>query len=192
VNPRNSEDGRRIEPVPDDGEGMHGVVDEGAGRLVELYDALLPDVYGYLLDRSGDRAVAEDLTSETFLAVVRAEARPDPAPLSAAWIVGIARHKLADHWRRRAREDRLLMRTGAEPEHDGDPRDATVDDLLTRSVLARLEPDHRAALTFRYVDGLPVADVAELLDRSVHATESLLVRAKGAFRRAYPKGGVDG
>ena len=109
---------------------MRDVVDDGARRLVELYDVLLPEVYGYLLDRSGDRGVAEDLTSETFLAVVRAEARPDPAPLSAPWIVGIARHKLADHWRRRGREDRFLAQ--AEVEAEVDPWDATVDELLTR------------------------------------------------------------
>jgi RNA polymerase sigma-70 factor (ECF subfamily) len=161
---------------------MRDVVDDGARRLVELYDVLLPEVYGYLFDRSGDRGVAEDLTSETFLAVVRAEARPDPAPLSAPWIVGIARHKLADHWRRRGREERLLARTATEAEVD--PWNATVDGLLTESVLARLDPDHRAVLTFRYLDGLSVPEVAALLGRSVHATESLLVRARHTFRRA--------
>jgi RNA polymerase sigma-70 factor (ECF subfamily) len=40
-------------------------------------------------------------------------------------------------------------------------------------------------LTLRYLDGLPVADVAELLGRTVGATEVLLVRAKAAFRRHY-------
>ena len=40
-------------------------------------------------------------------------------------------------------------------------------------------------LTLRYLDDLPVPDVAALVDRSVHATEGLLVRARAAFRRAY-------
>jgi RNA polymerase sigma-70 factor (ECF subfamily) len=53
-------------------------------------------------------------------------------------------------------------------------------------VLATLGPHHRAALTLRYLDGLPVAEVARLLDRTVHATEALLVRARSAFRRSYP------
>ena len=44
---------------------------------------------------------------------------------------------------------------------------------------------HRTALTLRYLDGLPVPEVAALLDRTVHATEALLVRARLAFRRAY-------
>ena len=44
---------------------------------------------------------------------------------------------------------------------------------------------HRAALTLRYLDGLPVPEVARHLDRTVHATEALLVRARAAFRRIY-------
>ena len=52
-------------------------------------------------------------------------------------------------------------------------------------MLADLNPMQRAALTLRYVDDLPVGDVARLLGRSVHATETLLVRAKRAFRIRY-------
>jgi RNA polymerase sigma-70 factor (ECF subfamily) len=51
--------------------------------------------------------------------------------------------------------------------------------------LARLGPHHRAALTLRYLDGLPVDAVAAQLGRTVHATEALLVRARQAFRRIY-------
>ena len=40
-------------------------------------------------------------------------------------------------------------------------------------------------LTLRYLDDLPVAEVADILDRTLHATEALLVRARQAFRRAY-------
>ncbi len=46
-------------------------------------------------------------------------------------------------------------------------------------------PHHQAALTLRYLDGLPVPEVARHLGRSLHATEALLVRARVAFRRVY-------
>jgi RNA polymerase sigma-70 factor (ECF subfamily) len=52
-------------------------------------------------------------------------------------------------------------------------------------VLGRLSPAHRAALVLRYLDDLPVPQVAEALDRTLHATEALLVRARRAFRAAY-------
>ena len=58
-------------------------------------------------------------------------------------------------------------------------------------MLAELGAHHRAALTLRYLDGLPVAEVAEHLDRTVHATEALLVRARHAFRVRYDEGRGD-
>ena len=52
-----------------------------------------------------------------------------------------------------------------------------------REVLSRLAPQHRAALTLRYLDGLSVPEAATILDRSVAATETLLVRARRALRK---------
>jgi len=149
--------------------------------LLELYDEALPQVYGYLLSRCGRRALAEDLTAETFLAAVTAD-----GPLSVGWLIGVARHKLADHWRHQAREERGLSLVPAEPA----PRweDCVLDAVTAHEVLDRLGPHHRLALTLRYLDGLPVPEVARLLDRTLHATEALLVRARTAFRRAYDQG----
>jgi RNA polymerase sigma-70 factor, ECF subfamily len=151
------------------------------GGLLALYDEALPQVYGYLLSRCGQRALAEDLTAETFLAAVGAT-----GPLSVGWLIGVARHKLADHWRRQAREERSLALVPSEQE----PRweDCVLDAVTAREVLDRLGPHHRLVLTLRYLDGLPVPEVARLLDRTLHATEALLVRARAAFRRAYDQG----
>jgi RNA polymerase sigma-70 factor (ECF subfamily) len=105
--------------------------------------------------------------------------------VSTGWLIGVARHKLADHWRRVAREERgLRLVHDSEPDVD-DPWDEQLDALRARQVLDSLGPHHRAALTLRYVDGLGVPEVAGHLGRSVHATEALLVRARAAFRRAY-------
>ena len=152
--------------------------------LLELYEEALPQVYGYLLSRCGQRAVAEDLTAETFLAAVRAE-----VPVTVGWLIGVARHKLVDHWRRQSREERslALVEPGPEPPWE----DCVLDAVTAHEVLGRLGPHHRAALTLRYLDGLPVPEVARLLDRSLHATEALLVRARAAFRRAYDAPGTE-
>ncbi len=163
-------------------------VDPGPGSaLLDVYDAALPHVYGYLLSRAGDHSVAEDVTAETFMAAVQAlRDRPSHEP-STAWLIGIARHKLADHWRAAERQQRGLERAGsAEPEPE-DPWEVRLDVLLAREVLQQLGAHHRAALTLRYLDGLGVSEVAEHLDRTVHATEALLVRARAAFRRIYER-----
>ena len=83
------------------------MADQGA-RLLALYERALPQVYGYLVPRTPTTAVAEDLTGETFLAAVSAVQRGTVPDLTVAWLVGVARHKLVDHWRRRAREERAL------------------------------------------------------------------------------------
>ncbi len=160
---------------------------DARATLLSLYDRALPQVYGYLVSRCGRVALAEDLTAETLLAAVDAVRADDRAPVSVPWLVGVARHKLVDHWRRQAREERGLRAVGTAEGADAhdDDWDVRLDALQARSTLAGLSPLHRAVLTLRYLDDLPVPDVAALVDRSVHATEGLLVRARGAFRRAY-------
>jgi RNA polymerase sigma-70 factor (ECF subfamily) len=153
--------------------------------LLKLYDDALPHVYGYLLARCGDVGLAEDLTAESFLAAVHAVRKPGAPDPSIPWLIGVARHKLADHWRRVEREQRGLRLLDREPSRVDDPWDAVVDRIRAREVLDRLGAHHRAALTLRYLDGLPVPEVARYLDRSLHATEALLVRARAAFRRIY-------
>ncbi|HEY9557364.1 MAG TPA: sigma-70 family RNA polymerase sigma factor [Acidimicrobiales bacterium] len=162
--------------------------------LLSLYDSALPQVYGYLASRCGSATVAEDLTSETFLAAVDAVRRGAVPDLTVAWLIGVARHKLADHWRRRAREERLLHAVDSSP--DGDPEvldewDVRLEGLAAQRALADLGAHHRSALTFRYLDDLPVREVADCLGRTVGATEVLLVRARVAFRAIYERGEED-
>ena len=155
--------------------------------LLALYDEALPQVYGYLLPRCGQKALAEDLTAETFLAAVDTVRRDQL--VTVGWLIGVARHKLVDHWRRLAREERSLALVRAEPEPPWE--DGVLDAVTARAALERLGPHHRLALTLRYLDGLPVPEVARLLDRTLHATEALLVRARAAFRRAYDTPGTE-
>jgi RNA polymerase sigma-70 factor (ECF subfamily) len=164
---------------------------EAGSRLLSLYDKALPEVYGYLLARCRTPAVAEDLTAETFLAAVDAARRQQPPQITTGWLVGVARHKLADHWRQQTREERRLRAVASDPRQTraaGDPWEAELDAVVAHQVLAQLAPQHRLALTLRYVDDLPVRRVAESIGRTVHATEALLVRAKAAFRRVYTEG----
>lgn len=153
--------------------------------LGALYDAHVDRVFGYLQQRCGDRSVAEDLTSATFISALEGLRRLPPRSVGLPWLLGIARHKLVDHWRRRERDERnlrLAVDDDAEPERSWDRR---LDRERAVSVLAQLLPRHRSALTLRYMDGLSVPDMAELLEQSVHATESVLARARRAFRQAY-------
>ncbi|AMO60113.1 ECF subfamily RNA polymerase sigma-24 factor [Mycolicibacterium phlei] len=157
-------------------------------QLLALYDEALPRVYGYFVRRCGDRGTAEDLTSETFLAAMDAARKPAPPPITVPWLIGVARHKLADHYRRR--HDRFSVPVDEVPEPEArDGWDAELDRIVAESVLAKLSDQHRAVLILRYLDDCSVPECAELLGRTVHATEALLVRARRAFRASYPEGG---
>lgn len=113
--------------------------------------------------------------------------KPSPPDLTVPWLIGVARHKLADHYRRR--QDRLSVPVAEmpEPADPDDDWDAHIDRIVAEQVLARLPEQHRTVLALRYMDDCSVPECAELIGRTVHATEALLVRARRAFRAKYPR-----
>lgn len=165
--------------------GQPARTEDVAQNFLALYDRALPYVYGYLLARCGRAVLAEEITADTMLAAVDSVQNDPPRSLSTAWLLSIARHKLIDYWRKLGREERGLRSVAAEESEAEDPWDVHLDGLRARATLELLSPQHRSVLTLRYLDDLPVAEVADILDRTVHATEALLIRAKAAFRRAY-------
>ena len=154
-----------------------------------FYERALPRVYGYLFTRcGGDRAAAEDLTQLTFASAIRERRSYDGRSDPIVWLTGIARHKLADHFRTREREERrrlrVVVREVAVDRELAAWRDVDEREALVRA-LARLPALQRAVLVLHYADGLPVREVAQAIGRSESATESLLSRAREALRRAY-------
>jgi RNA polymerase sigma-70 factor (ECF subfamily) len=167
------------------------VADDAAFRA--WYDRNAPRVYAYLMSRCGSQADAEELLQAVFVEVIRHPAsfdgRADPVP----WLIGIARHQLARHYRKRAQSDRWWSReqvraiepASEDPEFRGS--ELAID---IRRALASLPALQQAALVFRFLDGLSVRDVAAHLGRSEDATESLIRRARSQFERAY-RGATD-
>lgn len=163
------------------------------GDVSAWFDEALPRIYGYFIPRVGGRvAVAEDLTQETMLAAVRTNRRPEQAESTMPWLYGIARHKLMDHYRRQERDRRVFGQQVPEddvPESDYALPDLDLESLPVRdAIIATLDsitPRHRAALVLRYLDGCDVPFLAASLGITVDAAESVLVRARTAFRREW-------
>lgn len=154
-------------------------------RLSKLYDTALPEIYGYLRRRCQSPQLAEELTSSTFLRAARATATDPTQPISIPWLITVARHQLIDHWRRMAVVDRSLTVLQGGLVEVEEPWDEVLDRSIAHDTLGALSSRHRAVLVLRYLDDLSVPECAEVLELSVHATESLLVRARAAFRAAY-------
>jgi RNA polymerase sigma-70 factor (ECF subfamily) len=148
-----------------------------------VYDRTVSAVYSYLASRVRDREVAEELTQDVFL--VGAKRCADGEVVDVAWLIGVARHKLVDHWRSQSRNERLMAVTRSSMVTGSFDAEAAPEPGRAAAVLARLNPTYRTALVLRHVDGLCVAEVATHLNRSLEATEQVLSRARAAFRDDY-------
>ena len=111
-----------------------------------FFDQAIPDVYGYLLYRTREKSIAEDLTSETMVAAVRSLGICPTELPSVAWLIGIARHKLLDHWRREARERQHLKLLAI----DGSRAALDIEREVSRAedALAGLNPTQRSRTYF--------------------------------------------
>ena len=167
----------RLERSIDDQPDLH--------ELLAVLDAELGNVFGFILRRCGDRALAEDLAADVALRAVQ-ETKRARTVVTPAWLTTVARNRLVDHWRSTAREERRLGLAWSDPDPDEWADDGTpLDRETVNHVMRGLPADYQAVLALRYLDDLPVSQVAGALGRSVHATESLLVRARRAFRMSY-------
>lgn len=170
--------------------GAEGAIVSGLtdpDRFCAFYADALPCVYGYFFVRCGGHtSLVEDLTQETFLAAVAEinRGRQIAAPLP--WVIGIARHKLVDHLRRQRRVGWSVISWEEDVGEETPTEEVdTISHERVVAALAAVPSPQRDALTLRYLDGLPVSEIAVVLGRSVEATESLLARGRVRFRRAH-------
>ena len=156
----------------------------------ELFAECFDAVWIAVARRVGrDRHRIEDVVGETWLVAVRRIASFDPEAGSfLAWLHGIAdlSHRNARRsWaRREGRSRRPLEAATSLPA--AAPRDAAVEAReLVEASFASIPERYRAVLREKYVEELPVEEIARRHDATPKAVESLLSRARGAFREAY-------
>src|SRR4051812_32163220 len=159
-------------------------LDEGTFR--RWYDAAAPRVYAYLYGRCGANVeLAEELTQQTFSQAVRHRDAYRGSADSITWLIAIARSRLVDHFRQLDRERRRhlrLIREIAPQDIDADAWRASGDRAQIRAAMQRLTPDEQAVLILRYLDGLPVKEIAQVMGRSEKSAEALITRARARFR----------
>lgn len=159
-------------------------LDQQQQRFQAMYEASLPMVFGFLVVRvGGDRELAEDLTAETFAIAVTHFRKGKADEVTTPWLRTVAKRRLIDHWRRQhtAKSNRQhLLEVDLTQ-----PGDALGDRQIVMAALRSLSKDQQAALVLQHIEGYTVSEVAETIGRSEKATESLLGRARQAFRKSY-------
>jgi RNA polymerase sigma-70 factor (ECF subfamily) len=161
--------------------------------LSALYKRFLPVVYRFVLARVDDPQLAEDLTADTFFAVVKdigvTRARDELG--FSAWVLGIARSRIAQHFRRqqiRTEAERELA-PAAEPLASDDEDDPLAIITARESwgtvvaALNRLTEEQRTVVLYRCVLGYSAEEVADLLDKQPGTIRALQFRALASLAR---------
>ncbi|MFI9554016.1 RNA polymerase sigma factor [Nonomuraea endophytica] len=146
--------------------------------IEELYREHWPLVCGFLLRRTRDPHLAEDLAQETFVKATRAMLGwrgENPA----AWLLAIARNVLLDHVRRRRVELAL-----PDPDELGVPS-IGAGALEVRDALDRLPPQHRRLLELVYLEGFSMVEVAAMTGKKHNTIKTAVWRARAAFAETY-------
>jgi RNA polymerase sigma-70 factor (ECF subfamily) len=152
--------------------------------FAQLYDRYVDSIYRYLHYRVGTHALAEDLTSETFLRALR---RLDTFTWQGrdfgAWLATIARNLVIDH--HKSSRFRLEVPTGdiLDADHadeDGDVEKAALrrlEDATLIDALREIKPAQQECVVLRFLEGFSSAETARILGRSEGAVKQLQLRA---------------
>jgi RNA polymerase sigma-70 factor, ECF subfamily len=150
----------------------------GAEAFGTLYDKYITKIYAFVYRRIEDVAAAQDVTSATFEAALRHLPSYRWRGISfSAWLYKIARREVAQHYRRM----QYKVPTPETSPPDPESHVQTIErDLALNNALAQLSEKDRELLTLRYLDDLPVSDVAAILGISA---QNVYLRTHRALAR---------
>lgn len=155
--------------------------------VLTLYEQHKTAVHTYVYYRvGGDRALAEEITAEVFTRMVaglpRFVYRERPF---LAWLYTIARHCLADYYRRDGRYPNQPLSEQLPDDADGPEQQAQrrLEEARLLQAIARLTEAQRDVVILRFIEGRSVAETAVLLGKKEGAVKTLTRRALAALRR---------
>jgi RNA polymerase sigma-70 factor, ECF subfamily len=155
--------------------------------LTELFRRYQQPIHGFFRRRIADPSRADELTQETFLALLRAANRYEPRALFRTYLYSIAL-KILRAYRRKAIFRAAFL---GHPETIADParHDATETGLWVRRAVAQLEATDREILLLREFEQLSYGEIAGLLDLPINTVRSRLFRARIALRELLKPSG---
>ena len=146
-----------------------------------LYKRHVGDVYRYALAVMRNPADAEDVTQTTFLNAYRAYVEKGSRPEKPQhWLIAIAHNVCRQRFRQSSRRPAEVSFEDDIADTIGDDDTPTGDDI--RRALSHLAFNQRAALVMRELEGRSYAEIAEILEVSTSAVETLIFRARRALR----------
>jgi RNA polymerase sigma-70 factor (ECF subfamily) len=146
----------------------------------ELFLRYKQPIYGFFRRRTADPSHAEELSQETFFALLRAASRYEPRALLRTYLYAIAFKILRAHRRKAALRATFFGHPRTIP--DLAKQDATESGLWVRRAVEKLDPIDREILLLREFEQLSYAEIADLLQLPINTVRSRLFRARAALR----------
>lgn len=176
-----------------DSDLIQGLRKQDPAAVQYLSDCILPSVWRYVYVRvNSDQHLAEDIVSETVLALIRAAKAAesdDNAEIRnpAAWLRSVASNKVMDHFRAAARVQHLIDQVKqvapiCDTNDAARQQDLNERRIEIRDAMDQLPEHERLALEWKYVEKLSVREIAERMQSTQKAVESVLFRARGNLR----------
>jgi RNA polymerase sigma-70 factor (ECF subfamily) len=164
----------------------------------QLYDRYVSLIYRYIYYRVGSQALAEDLTSETFLRALRRMASFTWQGRDiGAWFVTIARNLIADHFKSSRYKLEVatsdLLATAGDTPGESTPETEVLTNLTNDALLAavkRLGPEQQECVVLRFLQGLSVSETALAMGKNEGAIKALQYRAVRSLGRLLPAGSL--
>ena len=164
-----------------------------ASTWEDIFNGNFEQVYAYVAYRvAPDWEITEDITQEVFLGAFQSKQSFHDNGSALAWLRGIARHKVADHFRGRDGSVLSPQRISPKPAStlpakpvnatEGNPPERAV---LVAMALRQLPENYAGLLEEKYLEGFSVRRIARSRSSTEKAVESALTRARAAFRQAY-------
>jgi RNA polymerase sigma-70 factor (ECF subfamily) len=162
-----------------------------AAVIGALYEQYRVSIFRYLYYRVGNHQTAEDLTSETFVRMLRFLRGFHPLKATfQAWLFQIAKNLVADHFRKQGNRESLELedeRLKQISSNRDDPAAVTEQGLSIqqlRSALNTLNDEQRDVIVLRFLSGLPISETARALNKSEDSIKGLQRRALATLRQA--------
>lgn len=174
-------------PSPEADELVALACDGDTEAFASLFRATVPILFKNLYGRCGDPTLTEDLVSDTYLRALRAMRRFDGRSRDfLAWLMRIGRNLFIDHvksgrvrWEIVVDDTPVTLSTG-DPEADAV---ASVEGLELRDALSELTSEQQEVVYLRFLEGMSIAETAQITGRTQGAVKALQFRALRSLER---------
>ena len=156
-------------------------------KFTKIYDKYVESIYRFVFIKVSSSQIAEDITSEVFLkSWEKFKQKQDSIENPRAYLYRVARNRVIDFYRERGQttiisieQENIVLKS----DEDLEKKQETEMNLeKIQKALTKLNPDYQDVIILRHIDGLPIKDIARILDKSNGATRVMIHRAMEQLR----------